>query len=292
MKSSLWTVLVLSCLVGGSWSQRPRDRTNPTRQQQQQQKQQPTADEGELTDECPEPNGYFADGYQCDKYYECKDGAITEKLCPDGMVFNDYSIQYEKCDLPFNIDCSQRSLMQDPKPSTHCPRQNGYFAHEDVKICDKFYFCVDGKFNMITCPSGLVYNEKTGICTWPDEAKKKHCSSQEVFNFECPKVDEKRAQQHPRYPDPEDCQFFYVCINGEVPRRNGCKIGQVFNEATGSCDWPRNVPECKEWYKGILTDEELDALEHPKPKVRNSNYTTAAQKRKRPHQSVQYDLPN
>lgn len=45
-------------------------------------------------------------------------------------------------------------------------------------MCGQFYFCVDGKFNMITCPSGLVYNEKTGICTWPDEAKKKGCSSQ------------------------------------------------------------------------------------------------------------------
>lgn len=65
-------------------------------------------DDSALTDECPEPNGYFADAYQCDKYYECRDGAITEKLCPDGMVFNDYSSQHEKCDLPFGIDCSQR----------------------------------------------------------------------------------------------------------------------------------------------------------------------------------------
>jgi len=65
-----------------------------------------------------------------------------------------------------------------PQPAEKCPRQNGYFAHEDKKICDKFYYCVDGKFNAITCPGGLVYNEKSGICTWPDEAKKKGCSSQ------------------------------------------------------------------------------------------------------------------
>lgn len=64
-----------------------------------------------------------------------------------------------------------------PIPSEHCPRQNGYFAHEDQSICDKFYYCVDGKFNAITCPAGLVYSEKTGICTWPDEAKKKGCLS-------------------------------------------------------------------------------------------------------------------
>lgn len=65
-----------------------------------------------------------------------------------------------------------------PQPSLHCVRKHGYFAHEEANVCDKFYFCVDGKFNMITCPDGLVYNEKAGICSWPDEAKKKGCSSE------------------------------------------------------------------------------------------------------------------
>lgn len=35
-------------------------------------------------------------------------------------------------------------------------------------------------YNMITCPSGLVFNPKTGICTWPDEAHKLGCSSQGI----------------------------------------------------------------------------------------------------------------
>lgn len=69
-------------------------------------------EEAPVSDECPEPNGYFADAEQCDKYYQCIDGAITEKLCPDGMVFNDFSSEYEKCDLPFNIDCSSRPKLR------------------------------------------------------------------------------------------------------------------------------------------------------------------------------------
>lgn len=72
------------------------------------------------------------------------------------------------------------SIIETPQPSPHCPRKHGYFAHEEKNICDKFYYCVDGKSNMITCPDGLVYNEKTGICTWPDEAKKKGCSSEGI----------------------------------------------------------------------------------------------------------------
>lgn len=33
---------------------------------------------------------------------------FIERLCPDGLVFNDYDIEVEKCDLPYNIDCSKR----------------------------------------------------------------------------------------------------------------------------------------------------------------------------------------
>lgn len=80
-------------------------------------KQQPTAeeeyeDDEELLDQCPEPNGYFPDAEQCDKYYDCRDNKITEKLCPDGLVFNDFSPQHEKCDLPFGIDCAKRSKLR------------------------------------------------------------------------------------------------------------------------------------------------------------------------------------
>ena len=96
---------------------------------------------------------------------------------------------------------------------------------------------------MITCPEGLVFSEKTGICNWPDEAQKKGCGSRELFNFTCPKVDESVAATHPRYPDTEDCQYFYVCVNGEIPRRSGCKLGQAFDERTGKCDWARKIPE-------------------------------------------------
>lgn len=76
------------------------------------------------------------------------------------------------------------SRAETPIPSQHCPRQNGYFGHEKKNICDQFYYCVDGMYNMITCPQGLVFNPKTGICTWPDEAHKAGCSSEgKVLNI-------------------------------------------------------------------------------------------------------------
>lgn len=40
-------------------------------------------------------------------------GKWTERLCPDGMVFNDYSSDQEKCDLPYNLDCSKRPKLRE-----------------------------------------------------------------------------------------------------------------------------------------------------------------------------------
>ena len=30
----------------------------------------------DYVDECPEPNGFYADAVQCDRYYECKDSVV------------------------------------------------------------------------------------------------------------------------------------------------------------------------------------------------------------------------
>lgn len=81
---------------------------------------------------CLEPDGYFPDSKQCDKYHACRyykirifafiqkyyenilfrDGVAETRLCPDGMVFNDYSIDQEKCDLPYNIDCTKKPALR------------------------------------------------------------------------------------------------------------------------------------------------------------------------------------
>ncbi|XP_028138793.1 protein obstructor-E-like [Diabrotica virgifera virgifera] len=274
--SSTWTFVFIAILALGVSGARNRNK-------RPQQEPVEVDDSAEISDQCPEPDGYFADAEQCDKYYHCSNGRITEKLCPDGQVFNDYSSEYEKCDLPFNIDCSSRPKLQEPQPSEHCPRKHGYFAHDQKNICDKFYFCVDGKFNAITCPNGLVYNVKAGICSWPDEAKRSGCTSEEVFEFQCPKVTEDVAITHPRYPDPEDCQYFYVCINGNSPRRNGCKLGQVFDDVTKRCDWARNVPECADWYQGRLTEQQLKDLENP-PTARPKATKGSKRKGQRPRE--------
>lgn len=58
---------------------------------------------------------------QCDKFYECKDGVATEKLCPDGLVFDPLNRKINKCDQPFSVDCGERTELREyPHPISPC----------------------------------------------------------------------------------------------------------------------------------------------------------------------------
>ncbi|KAG7168617.1 obstructor-E-like 7 [Homarus americanus] len=196
----------------------------------------------EFATDCPSPNGFFADSLQCDKYYECIDNVLTEKLCPDGMAFNDINPTVEKCDLLSMVDCAERPDLQIPQPTEFCDRQNGNFAPKDAVNCQDAYRCVNGEGTLISCPVGLAFSLANGICDWPDQSDRTDCNVQNKNNFTCPKVSHEVAVSHPRFADPHDCQYFYVCINGQTPRRNGCAFGQVFNTKTTTSTAESQVP--------------------------------------------------
>ena len=217
------------------------------------------AEDTDTSDECPEGNGFFAHDAQCDKYFECKEGERIEHMCKDGLVFDASNKKWAVCSFPFSIDCSGREELQEPKPSENCPRQNGYFPHPDPKICDKFFQCVDGHANPITCPTSLVFDLNRGQCAYEEQAKREGCSThsdnfEELYDFRCPPGGNPAV--HPRFPDPNDCQYFYICIGGRDPQRSGCAVGLVFNPDKLACDHPDNVAgECHTWYNATFLEE-------------------------------------
>lgn len=207
---------------------------------------------------CPKSRGQFEDPIQCDKYYECDEGVATEKLCPDGLVFDPTIKLVNKCDQPFNVDCGDRLELQEPQgTSEFCPRKNGFFSHPDPAICNIFYSCINGEELEMNCMGGLHFDEKTGNCAWADVAGRVGCGSNSnkklSDGFMCPKETrmDKNGQiiTHPNYPHPSDCSRFYYCLNGIEPRAGQCDAGLVYNEEIQRCDAPENVPECKDWYK-------------------------------------------
>ena len=78
--------------------------------------------------QCPnDKSGQFKDTVQCDKYYECDDGVATERLCPDGLVFDETIRLKNKCDQPFNVDCGDRTELR--KYSASNIRERIYFKN-------------------------------------------------------------------------------------------------------------------------------------------------------------------
>lgn len=206
--------------------------------------------------QCPPKDGQYEDSVQCDKFYECTDGVAKEKICPDGLVFDQHIRKINKCDQPFNVDCGDRVELQPPKSSPLCPRRNGFFAHPEPATCNIFYNCIDGEGTEIKCTAGLHFDEYSGTCVWPETGGRQDCTEQGkrlTDGFECPKAAKTDANgqsvAHPKYPHPTDCQKFYVCLSGVEPRDLGCQIGEVYNEETERCDAPENVPGCEDWYK-------------------------------------------
>ncbi|CAB3257229.1 unnamed protein product [Arctia plantaginis] len=205
---------------------------------------------------CPAKDGQYEDPVQCDKFYECRDGIATTKLCPDGLMFDPTIRKINKCDQPFNVDCGDRNELQPAKANTQCPRRNGFFAHPDPSVCNIFYNCIEGEPVEVKCTAGLHFDEYSGTCVWPDTVGRQGCQAQDKKTkdgFECPKEQQVNQQgqivAHPKFAHPTDCQRFYVCLNGAEPRDLGCMVGEVYNEETQRCDAPENVRGCEDWYK-------------------------------------------
>lgn len=62
---------------------------------------------------CLEKNARYAVPDQCDAYIECTDGEPEQKLCSDGLMFNDKAGVFTfPCQYPIDVNCTTRSRLQ------------------------------------------------------------------------------------------------------------------------------------------------------------------------------------
>ncbi|QQP35631.1 Peritrophin-1, partial [Caligus rogercresseyi] len=196
---------------------------------------------------CPEPNGIFADAEQCDLYYVCEKGIAKTELCEDGLLFDDSFATGRSACFPTEdrqrVRASQRSL-----------------DHLDPAVCDKFVTCSNGTGHELPCTHPLVFDAGIGSCVRkanrsPDA---KICDEAEaqgslitVEGFLPGKEvigPHNLLTQHPVYPHPSDCQFFFTCYFGKDPNKFGCPSGQVFDAESLICKEAAEVPDCACWY--------------------------------------------
>ena len=177
---------------------------------------------------CPEKNGKFPDPAQCDKFFLCKNATAEEVFCPEGLFF-DFSIpNREKCVLPHNVECGNRLLIQERTEGIdeRCPKANGYFNHQDPSVCDKYMNCDHGRYHEFPCAPTLFFDETTGGCVLENSLSEgaRRCNKdqefQEIDGFTCPGGEvigpQSLLQEHPIYPHPTDCRFYFTCFFGKV----------------------------------------------------------------------------
>jgi len=218
---------------------------------------------GQLVDDfkCPDEfAGFYPHLISCDKYWSCSDGVAELKTCGNGLAFldTDETFTLEQCAELHLVECGERTELEPPISTQHCPRLYGTFA--DPEDCGVFWKCMDGKANKYNCPPGLAYDQVSRGCRWADEVPE--CSGPQIVvddeggEFQCPAG--AAAGTFTKHAHPADCRQYFLCIGG-IPREYGCPLGTVFNTGSGTgvdgkCSDPEAVPECANYYEGVDLD--------------------------------------
>jgi len=137
-----------------------------------------------------------------------------------------------------------------------CPEKFGYF--EDLRQCDKYYICREGRATPTLCPDGLVF----------DPYSRKQIPCDHYFNIDCgDRTDLQPAQGRddlcPRlngfyaHPDPAVCHIFYACVDGEATEYT-CSSGLWYDEYTGTCNWPKDTERKTCSNKAYALEGEVD----------------------------------
>jgi len=195
---------------------------------------------------CPERWGVqvYPHPTHCDHFYRCENGTLTHETCANGLLFDGKGSVHNHCNYYWAVECGERKLKADPISTEYCPYLWGIFAISPQ--CHTTYLkCEEGVPHETGCEPGLVYDDRSHTCNWPDLLE--NCNSEAVVNFQCPgHVTGLSARfiPFPRFAYPHDCTRYVVCVNNK-PRLTGCGDGSGFNQETLTCDDLKHLPGCK-----------------------------------------------
>eukprot|EP00090_Calanus_glacialis_P032592 TRINITY_DN53_c0_g1_i1.p1 TRINITY_DN53_c0_g1~~TRINITY_DN53_c0_g1_i1.p1 ORF type:complete len:369 (-),score=59.62 TRINITY_DN53_c0_g1_i1:77-1183(-) len=161
----------------------------------------------------------------CDLYYECYEGQGFITSCPSGLVYNNdgrFGL-IGVCDYPFNINCQGREERNPPQSTEHCDWLYGIFGHETS--CTRYWTCWNGTATEQFCIGGLLYNEETHACDWP----------QNVAG--CQKHPLCKDDANGNVPLGKSCNRYWACQGG-YPRLQRCPAMLVFDKNRRRCVTP------------------------------------------------------
>merc|ERR1712001_156549 len=200
-------------------------------------------------DPCLARSKVVGDVQYCDRYWECEFGQPELYDCPNGLVWvgKNQGIA-DGCDYPWrhtNI-CKNKDLANPPQSTEHCDWLYGIFGHETS--CTRYWTCWNGTATEQFCIGGLLYNEETHACDWP----------QNVAG--CQKHPLCKDDANGNVPLGKSCNRYWACQGG-YPRLQRCPAMLVFDKQRKRCVAPPTE------------DCEVPTTKAPPPGEENDNFS-------------------
>jgi len=138
----------------------------------------PTPDCGHLLNCTGLADGWYADPYNCRKYWHCSHGQGEHHLCEDDLV---YDVDHVWCDYPDRVECGERPVCDEcdnncqeasttPKPCDHTmdcsDKLDGWYT--DPYNCRKYWHCDHGVGEHFMCEGNLLYDPSNTWCDYPE----------------------------------------------------------------------------------------------------------------------------
>lgn len=160
----------------------------------------------------------------CDLFYECYEGQGFLQSCPNGLVYagGQQFSQIGVCDYPHTTNCGNKER-NPPQSTEHCDWLYGIFGHETS--CTRYWTCWNGTATEQFCIGGLLYNEETHACDWP----------QNVAG--CQKHPLCKDDANGNVPLGKSCNRYWACQGG-YPRLQRCPAMLVFDKNRRRCVTP------------------------------------------------------
>jgi len=177
-------------------------------------------------DPCQAKSKLVGDVQYCDRYWECEFGQPELYDCPNGLVWigKKQGIA-DGCDYPWrhtNI-CKDKDLANPPQSTEHCDWLYGIFGHETS--CTRYWTCWNGTATEQYCIGGLLYNEETHACDWPQNVSG------------CQKHPLCKDDANGNVPLGKSCNRYWACQGG-YPRLQRCPAMLVFDKNRKRCVTP------------------------------------------------------
>ncbi|XP_019871185.1 protein obstructor-E [Aethina tumida] len=192
---------------------------------------------GNQEDPCKTKSRVVGDETYCDRYWECVNGQPELYDCPNGLVYAGKNRGVtEGCDYPWRSNyCDGKQQANAPIGTEHCDWLYGIFGHETS--CTRYWTCWNGTATEQLCIGGLLYNERTHSCDWPENVD--GCQKHPLCNDD----------PNGNVPLGKSCNRYWQCQGG-YPRLQRCPAMLVFDRRslrcvvppTEDCDVPSTIP--------------------------------------------------